>query len=135
MVEGDFGHVEAPQAFAGLDRFIVTFDAPCYVYPQDITVQVTGASPPPVIKQTRRLDNDEPTRLEIVVELPMPVGETTTFTLDTGLTPPETNTVFYTLAPAPVIPATSHWGLILLTLLGLTVGSLICRRGATVEHR
>jgi len=124
-----------PQQHPGFDRFVVTFDTPCYVYPQDITVQVTGGGPPPVVKQTRRLDNDQPTRLEIVVDPPLLVGETTTFTLDTGLTPPEANTVSFTLATAPVIPAVSEWGLLVLTLLGLTAGTLIARREATVEHR
>jgi len=118
-----------PQQYPGFDRFVVTFVSPCYVYAEDITVQVTGAGPAPVVAKTRRLDNDEPTRLEIVVEPPMPVGETTTFILDTGLTPPEANTVSYTLAPAPIIPATSHWGLLILTLLGLTAGALLARRG------
>jgi len=121
-----------PQQYPGLDRFVVTFDTPCYVYPADITVQVTGGGPAPVVTKTRRLDNDEPTRLEIFVEPPMPLGETTTFILDTGLTPPETNTVSFTLAPAPIIPATSHWGLLVLTLLGLTAGTMIAR--ASLRH-
>ena len=55
--------------------------------------------------------------------------------LDPGLTPPESNTVSYTLAPAPIIPATSDWGLLVLTLLGLTAGTLIARGGATLERR
>jgi len=117
------------------NRFTVTFDAPCDVCPEEITVPVTGGAPPPVVRWTRRSHNGGSTKLQIVLASSLPVGETTTFTLETGLTPPQTNTVSCTHAPAPVIPATSHWGLILLTLLGLTAGTLIARGRATVEHR
>jgi hypothetical protein len=77
-------------AFPNLDRFAITFDRPGYVYLDDVTVSVTGGDLP-VVTQTWRRENDGPETLEIVLDRPLAVGETTTFTLDTGGDPQEIN--------------------------------------------
>jgi hypothetical protein len=80
---------------AELDRFTVTFDSPNYVYIDEIMVYVTGGVPPEVI-QTRRRENDEPDTVEIVLDGPLPMGETTYFVFDDGV---GANVVAYTFAP------------------------------------
>jgi len=80
---------------AMLDRFTVTFGEPNYVYVDEITVDVTGGDAPEVI-QTRRLDNGPPDTVEIVLDRPIPMGETTTFTFDDGVA---VNVIEYTFAP------------------------------------
>ena len=72
------------QFHAGLDRFTITFDSANYVYIDDITIETTGAEAPVVIA-TRRLDNDEPDTVEIVLDRPLTMGETTRFTFDDGV--------------------------------------------------
>ncbi len=72
-----------PLDHPNLDRFVVTFDAANYAYPEDITIGVTGGIIP-FISMTRRRDNDEPTNLEIVLTRPLPMGQTTTFTFNDG---------------------------------------------------
>ncbi|MFQ5414563.1 MAG: hypothetical protein ACE5E6_08905 [Phycisphaerae bacterium] len=81
-----------PDVHAGLDRFAITFDAPNYVYIDDITVSVSGGDTP-VVTQTRRRENDEPDTLEIVPDQPIPSGQRTVFTMDDGET---INIVAYT---------------------------------------
>jgi len=76
----------------GFDRFLITFDQPGYAFIDDVTVETTGGDTPVVI-QTRRLDNGEPETLQIVLDRPLTIGETTTFTFNTGGNP---NTVTYT---------------------------------------
>ncbi len=71
----------APQIYPGLDRFTVTFDAPNYVYIEDVSVSVSGGIRPNVI-QTRRRENTEPDTVEIVLDRPLPVGQTTRFTFN-----------------------------------------------------
>jgi hypothetical protein len=88
------GFVDA-QVHANLDRFTVTFDEPNYVYVDEINVKVTGGPVPEVI-QTRRQDNGPPDTVEIVLDRPIPMGETTTFTFDDGVA---VNLVNYTFAP------------------------------------
>ncbi|MGB2985637.1 MAG: hypothetical protein WBE26_07110, partial [Phycisphaerae bacterium] len=78
-----------------LDRFTVTFDSPNYVYLDEITVEVTGGVAP-VVTQTRRRENDGPETVEIVLDRPIPMGETTTFTFNDGVA---VNVVEYTFAP------------------------------------
>ncbi len=80
---------------AALDCFTVTFDSPNYVYMDEISVEVTGGVAP-VVTQTRRRENDEPDSVEIVLDRPLPAGETTRFTLDDGVA---VNVVEYTFAP------------------------------------
>jgi len=64
-----------------LDRFIVRYDLPNYVYLDEITVEVTdGVAPIPT--QTRRLDNGPPDVVEIVLDRPIPYNSTTKFTFD-----------------------------------------------------
>jgi hypothetical protein len=108
-----------------LDRFTVTFDSPNYVYIDEITVETTGADPPQVI-QTRRRENDEPHTVEIVLDRPMPLGRTTRFTFDDGVA---VNVVEYTVTE--LIPAVSQWGLAILALLVLTVGTIMIRTRAS----
>jgi len=72
-----------PAAHAGLDRFTITYDAPNYVYIDEITVETTGAETPAVV-MTRRLDNGEPDTVEIVLDRPLPPGEHTRFIFDDG---------------------------------------------------
>ncbi len=76
------GEVDA-NTYPDLDRFIVTFDQPAYVLVDQISVSVTGGIAPVVIK-TRRLDNGPADVVEIVLDRPIPFGETTTFTFDDG---------------------------------------------------
>ncbi len=76
-----------------LDRFTVTFDAANYVYIDEVTVNVTGGIAPTVI-HTRRRENDEPDTVEIVLDRPIPLNQTTTFTFNDGTA---TNVVEYTL--------------------------------------
>jgi len=79
--------------YPGLDRFTVTFDSPNYVYLDEITVEVTGGTAP-TVTATRRLDNGEPEVVEIVLDRPLPLNETTRFTFDDGTA---VNVVEYTL--------------------------------------
>ena len=71
--------------YPSLDRFAVTFDAPNYVKVSEIAVL-----------QTRRNDNYPPDTLEILLDQPLTVGETTTFTFNDG---EAINIVEYTLEP------------------------------------
>ncbi len=70
--------------------FTVTFDEPNYVYPDEITVEVTGGTAPTVVR-TRRLDNGSADTIQVVLDRMVPAGETTTFTFPGG------ETVNYTL--------------------------------------
>ncbi len=99
------GILDAAQ-YPKLDRFIVTFDQPNYVYVADIVVDVIanqyrdreGAASMtgniPIVIATRRQDNGPPETVEIVLDWPLAVGTTTRFTFNTGGT---SNTVEYTL--------------------------------------
>lgn len=78
---------------SSIDRFKVTFDSPNYVYIDDITVTVDGGGPVPAVIKTHRADNDEPDTVEIVLDQPILVNRTTTFTFDDGQA---TNVVAYT---------------------------------------
>lgn len=78
-----------------LDRFTVRYDQPNYAYVDEITVETTNGAPPTVTK-TRRLDNGPPDVVEIVLNRPIPFGETTTFTFDDGVA---TNVIEFTFAP------------------------------------
>jgi hypothetical protein len=82
-----------PSYFTDRDRFAVTFNAPNYVYVDDITVEVTGGLAPQVIA-TRRRDQDGPESLEIVLDRPPPPNHTTRFIFDDGEVQ---NVVRYTL--------------------------------------
>jgi len=88
------GLLDASQR-AGLDRFAVTFDAANYVYLDEITVQTSGGTAPQVIA-TRRRENDEPDTVEIVLDRPIPMPGTTSFTFNDGTI---VNTVEYIFAP------------------------------------
>ena len=119
------GDLDPLQHF-NLDRFTVTFDAANYVYIDDIKVEVTGGEAPVVIA-TRRRENDEPDTVEIVLDRPLTVGETTRFIFKDGAT---ANIVDYNLGgpDIPPIPAVSHWGLVALTLVLLSAGTIARRR-------
>jgi len=86
---GSVGVVQYPN----FDRFTVTFDQPNYVHVDEVTVQVSSGVAPQVIK-TRRRDNGPPETVEIVLDRPLALGVTTTFTFATGGLP---NSVTYTL--------------------------------------
>ncbi len=58
-----------------------------------------------------------------MLDRPMPSGETTMFTFDTGTGP---QSVSYTI-DIP-IPAASTWGLVVLTLACLCAGAVVIRR-------
>lgn len=116
-----------PATYSNLDRFTVTFDQPNYVYIADVAVEVLGnqtAGGSPVVLATRRQDNGPPETVEIVLDRPLPIGQTTRFTFNTGAA--TSQTVEYTVAidPHPIIPTTSTWGLVILTLVLLTAGKL-----------
>lgn len=72
-----------PVTHSSLDRFTVTFDAPNYVYINQIAVQTTGTETPHVIA-TRRLQNGAPETVEIVLDRPLSPGEHTRFLFDDG---------------------------------------------------
>ncbi len=116
----------APQVYPGLDRFTVTFDSPNYVYIGDVSVSVSGGIRPNVI-QTLRRENTEPDTVEIVLDRPMPLNETTTFTITDGTA---TGIVEYTVR-IPV-PATSTWGLATFALLLLAAATLVIKRQAEI---
>jgi hypothetical protein len=78
------GVLDANQ-YPKLDRFTITFDQPGYVYVDDVGVDSTGAVPQ--VQWTRRPDNGGPETVEIVLDRPLAVGHTTTFTFDTGAEP------------------------------------------------
>jgi len=107
---------------ANLRSFTVTFDAPNYVYVDDVAVAVTGGIAPSVIA-TRRLDNGAPETVEIVLDRGLPGHETTTFTFTDAS---GSQIVEYTRLPPP-IPASSTWGLIALALACAAAGIVILR--------
>jgi len=111
-----------------LSSVILTFDQPTYLYVNDITVTTTGSTPP-TVTATRRLDNGAPEVLEVVLHGPLPPGETTTFTLDTG-TGPQSVSYF---REQPEVPAASAGSLALMLLLALAVGTIIVRRSFVRE--
>ena len=117
--EGDLSDEEG----ASLRSFTVTFDGANYVYVDDVTVSVTGGVAPSVIA-TRRLDNGAPETVEIVLDRGLPGGETTTFTFTDAS---GSQAVEYTRL-GPPIPATSTWGLVVLTLACLCAGAVVIRR-------
>jgi hypothetical protein len=80
---------------ASLDRFTVTFEQPNYVYLDEITVDVTGGVPP-IVTQTRRLEDGSPKTVEIVLDRPIPMRQTTTFTFNDGEV---VNLIEYTFVP------------------------------------
>ena len=111
-----------PVEYAGLDRFTVTFDAPNYLFITDITAE-TMYGDPPVILQTRRGESNSPDTVEIVLDRPLTLGVTTTFTFNTAR---GNNVVQYTLGDP--IPTVSEWGLVVMMLLVLAAGTLVLRR-------
>jgi hypothetical protein len=84
IASGPPGGVLDARAHAGLDRFTVTFDAPNYVYVDEVTVEVTAGDPPGVAA-TRRYNHEGVETVEIVLDRPIPMGETTLFTFDDGV--------------------------------------------------
>lgn len=70
--------------------------------------------------------DDEPDTVEIVLDRPMPLGETTRFILSDGTI---TNEVEYTLRIP--IPALSGWGFAVLSLLVLSAGIVLLKRRRT----
>ena len=84
--------------------------------------ETTGGTPP-TISATRRPDNAPSEVLEVFIDGDLPRGETTTFTFDTG-TGPQAIAYF---RERPEVPATSVWGLVLLTLAALIVGAATFR--------
>ena len=73
-----------------------------------------------MVIKTRRPLNSDPETVEIVLDRPLVIGETTTFTLNDGTA---TNVVEYTLVDP--VPTTSAWTLFAMTLLVLTAGTLV----------
>jgi len=116
---GALGAVEG----GALSSFTITFDQPAYLYVNDITVTTTGGTPP-IVTATRRTDNGPSEVLEVVLHGPLPPGETTTFTFDTG-TGPQSVSYF---REQPEVPATSTWDLVLMLLLAMAMATVILRR-------
>ena len=115
-----------PNDFPDIDRFTVTFNAANYVYLDDITVDLTGGIAPTVI-QTLRRENTVPDKVEIVLDRPMPLNETTTFTITDGTA---TSIVEYTIREP--VPAASAWGLAAMVLLLLTAATLVIKKQAEI---
>jgi hypothetical protein len=120
-----------PAVYGGLDRFTVTFDQAAYVYIDDVTVEVTGGTAPVVIA-TQRKENTEPDTVEIVLDRPLPVNETTTFTFDTDGGAREQNVVEYRLGVGPV-PAASGLAVAAMIAAILAAGILLARRAAALR--
>lgn len=118
-----------PEKYTNFDRFTVTFDQPNYVYIDDIVVDVEGnqatrqgneviaAGIVRVVTATRRKDNGPPDTVEIVLDQPLASGATYRFAFDTGAATPQTVEYIMTADPHPVIPTTTTWGLVILSLL------------------
>jgi len=115
------GNLTAAQANQ-LSSMILTFDQPTYLYVNDIAVTTTGGTPP-TVTATRRLDNGAPEALEVVIHGPLPPGETTTFSFDTGAGP---QSVSY-FREQPEVLATSVSGLAAMGLLALVLGFFLLR--------
>jgi len=120
-VDPPAGNLTAAEANQ-LSSMILTFDQPTYLYVDDITVTTTNGSPP-TVTATRRLDNGAPEVLEVVLHGPLPPGETTTFTFDTG-TGPQSVSYF---REQPEVPATSPWGLVAMGVLALILSFFLLR--------
>ena len=114
-----------------MDRFTVTFDAPNYVYLDEITVTTTGGVDPPVVLQTRRGENFAVETIEIVLDRPLPPDQETRFTFNDGTI---TNEVVYTFLEPPPIPTTSLWGMVALVLLVLVFGTIAMRNGPKLQR-
>jgi len=112
-----------------LSSIILTFDQPAYLYVNDITVTTTGGTPP-AVTAARRLDNGAPEVLEVVLHGPLPPGETTTFTFDTG-TGPQSVSYF---REQPEVPATSAWGLAAMGFLALILSFFLLRGRRPAER-
>ena len=112
-----------PAEYPNLNRFRVTFDSPNYVYIDDITVETPGADPPQVI-QTWRRETDGPETVEIVLDRPIAPGQPTRFIFDDGEV---INYVEYNIVRgiAGPIPTVTEWGLIVLAVLLVAVGTLV----------
>lgn len=80
-----------PGFVEGLDRFEVTFDAPGYVYIDEIVVESSSGTPPEVVK-VWRTGEANPETVEIVLDGPLPDDALTTFTWDDGVV---TNQITY----------------------------------------
>ena len=114
-----------PDRYADIDRFTVTFDQPNFVYLDGITVEVS-AGDIPIVSKTWRRDGHGPDTLEVVLDRPMTVGETTRFIFTTAAE--GANTVEYTLAYP--VPASSDWTILVTCLLLLTAATLVFRHRA-----
>lgn len=112
-----------PVEYGGIDRFTITLSEPGYVHIDDVTVNVSSGDTPVVIK-TWRKDGFTPRQVEIVLDRPLTVGETSTFTF-AGLDP-SANVVNYTLADS--IPAASAWSAIVAGLAFAVAGTVIVRK-------
>jgi len=119
----------SPTEYPDLDRFTVTFDNPNYVYIDDIKITVTGGEVP-VITQTRRRENDGPETVEIVLDRPIAVGETTTFKFNTAA---PGNEIEYCYRLVPQIPTLPIWGLALTGLLLLAGGIIVFNKARTTR--
>ena len=115
-----------PANFSELDRFSITLDQPGYVYLENIDVTVS-AGEIPVVTKTWRKSGQGANQLEIVLDRPLTVGETTTFTF-AGLDP-DHDTVSYTLIAA--IPAMSPLTAIAGAVALVIVGAIILKRRST----
>ncbi len=68
-----------------LDRFTVSFDEPAFVYVDQISVAVSAGMDVPQVLWVRRPDHSEPDTVEVVLDRPLPLNATTTFTFDDGV--------------------------------------------------
>ena len=106
-----------------LDRFIVTFSQPNYVYIDDITVESSVGELPEVTK-TWRLDDHGPETLEVVLDRPIALGGTKRFVFNTAAE--SADSIQCTLTEP--IPASSEWTIAVTCLLLLTAATLVWQR-------
>ncbi len=121
-----------PEQHTDIDRFTVTFAQAKCVYTDDITVEVTGGDTPVVI-QTRRLEHGDSKTVQIVLDRPLTIDQTTTFTFNDAAGT-ASGTAAVNVTEYTVRISVSAWGLLVLTLLILTAATILLRR-SDVHHR
>ena len=110
----------------------VTFDAPNYVYIDDITIETSGPDPPQVIA-TRRREDAGPETVEIVLDGPIPPGQPMRFIFDDGAI---VNYVDYNRPGAILgpVPTVSQWGLITMAVLFVAAAALVLAKRGEVAR-
>lgn len=113
-----------PGAYTPFTTFRVTFNAPNYVYINDIAIEVTGGTAP-IVTATQRTDTGGPETVEIVLDRALPANQRTRFTLSDAS---GTQTIDYDFRAVAPIPTTSTTSVIIMTLALLLSAAVILHR-------